>query len=924
MTHQHASGHPGRRPAEDTGIRRTGLPADSALPAVPAVPASTYRIQLCPDFPLASARAAVPYLARLGVSHLHLSPVLEAVPGSTHGYDVVDHGRVRAELGGETALRELAATAREHGLGLVLDIVPNHMAVPFPLHLNRQLWEVLRDGPGSRYARWFDIDWEAGGGRVLLPLLADPPDGDAPPEADPAAGVLRYGPHAFPLRPGTEGLPLPELAAAQWYRPVSWREARTSLNYRRFFTIAELIGVRVEDEEVFAATHAKVLELVRDGVLAGLRIDHVDGLADPAGYLARLREAVGDRCWVVVEKILARTESLPSGWPVAGTTGYDALHRLDGVFTDPAGAAELAARYRTATGSPGWEAVARACTESVLDVDLASERAALRRLAATADGHGPTGAPRREPGGARRSGGTAERARHPGPAGDPVPAGEPDSTRHPDRAALPGPAGLPEPARHPDPTARPEAAGVPDPAGEPDPARHPDAAGRPESTRHTDPAGEPDSTRHPDPAALPDPAGVPDAAGQPDAALRALLVAYPVYRPYPGDDGLAAEAVVAAREAAGPGAVDRLIALLGASPAFAARFAQTSAALRAKSLEDRAFYRYAPLLSACEVGGDPGDPAVSAQEFHAYCGRLERDWPASGTVLSTHDTKRSADVRARIAVLSERPDALRIPDTATDGTDGTDGTGRTDGTAPPDPQLGWVAAQTSLGFGDAPERRERLEAALLKAVREAALHTGWTDPDPAYEATVPDRVPAPAGVPEDFGRAIRTNTLGMTALQLAMPGVPEVYQGCETECRTLVDPDNRRPVRFPSDVLARLDAGTAPDGLAGEKLALTAALLRLRRQRPALFRGYAPLAARGPASAHCLAFTRGADALLVAVTRLSLRLGDAGGWRDTVLPLPPGSWAPALSPGGPALAGDVPLKFLLGPSPVAVLLRIAR
>ncbi|HCA86260.1 MAG TPA: hypothetical protein DEQ61_12615, partial [Streptomyces sp.] len=350
------------------------------------MPTSTYRLQMQPDFPFAAAEAAVPYLASLGVSHLHLSPVLEAVPGSGHGYDVVDHAAVRAELGGETGLRRLAATARSHGLGLVLDIVPNHMAVPVPERLNRALWAVLRDGPDSPYARWFDIDWQAeesGGrpGQVLLPVLGgrlgdelehftlERDDGgdstggaggtsgtDSTHAIDSAGGsgsgyVLRYFDHLFPVRPGTERLPLPELVDAQWYRPAWWRLARTELNYRRFFTISELIGLRVQDPAVFAATHETVLRLLREGVVEGLRIDHPDGLADPEAYLRRLGEATGG-CWTVVEKILTGGEPLPPGWPVAGTTGYDALRRADGLFVDPAGARELAAVHRGFTGQP--------------------------------------------------------------------------------------------------------------------------------------------------------------------------------------------------------------------------------------------------------------------------------------------------------------------------------------------------------------------------------------------------------------------------------------------------------------------------------------------------------------------------------------------------------------------------------------------
>ncbi|MEU9250238.1 malto-oligosyltrehalose synthase [Streptomyces sp. NPDC048270] len=746
-------------------LPRSRIQSESDVPT-PVTPASTYRLQLRPEFTFAAAEAAVPYLSSLGVSHLHLSPVLEAAPGSEHGYDVTDHSRVREELGGEPGLRSLAAAARTHGLGLVLDIVPNHMAVPAPLRLNRPLWEVLREGPDSPFARWFDIDWEAGGGQVLLPVLAGPVE-SCELKAD--GEVLRYGEQEFPLREGTAGLELPELLAAQWYRPAWWREARTELNYRRFFTISDLIGVRVEDPEVFTATHAKVLELVRDGVVEGLRIDHVDGLADPEGYLRRLRAAAGPHCWVVVEKILARDEPLPPAWPVAGTTGYDALHRVDGVFTDPEGAAELARRFGEFTGIPEWERIAEACAREVLTGDLAAELGTLERRAGR-------------------------------------------------ELAL---------------------------------------------------------------------------------AVRELLVSYPVYRPYPGDPEPDPRAVRRAAEVAGPAAVAGVRELLLRDPAFAARFAQTSAALRAKSLEDRAFYRYAPLLSATEVGGDPGRPGVSAAEFHAYCERLEREWPRSGTVLSTHDTKRSADVRARISVLSQAP-------------------GTMEGAAGADPALAWTARQTALGLGHAPQAVPRLAEALLKGAREAGLRTSWTEPDEAYEAAVAGYAPGPLDLPAELAEAARANVLGMALVHLAMPGVPEVYQGAETEYRALVDPDNRRPARFPREALARLDAGAAAEGPDEEKLALTAEVLRLRRDRPELFTGYAPLAARGPAADHCLAFGR-SPGLVVVATRLAHRLALGGGWRGTVLPLPPGRWAP-LRGGGP-YEGEADLAHLLTPSPALPLLR---
>ncbi|MGW0315282.1 malto-oligosyltrehalose synthase [Streptomyces flavidovirens] len=780
-------------------------------------PTATYRLQLRSDFPFSAAEEAVPHLAALGVSHLHLSPVLEAVPGSQHGYDVVDHARVRAELGGEEGLRALSRTAGAHGLGLILDIVPNHMAVPAPESLNRPLWEVLREGPGSPYARWFDIDWEGGGGKVLLPVLAHR-IGDELEDLTVEGETLRYYDHAFPLREGTASLPMPELLDAQWYRLGWWRLARTELNYRRFFTISDLIGVRVEDPEVFAASHAKILELVRDGVVEGLRIDHPDGLADPEAYLRRLGEAVGGR-WTVVEKILTGPERLPAEWPVAGTTGYDALYRIDGLFTDPDGTGELTAHYRDFAGPAGdrggyWEATVRRSAYKVLTHELAAETRYLVR--------------------------TAERIC----AADPA-------------------------------------------------------------------------LRDYAPWAL-------------RTAVRELLVRVPVYRPYVTAGGPCPESAEAAvpveaarqvkaaftvREEAAVVDVVRDLALgkLGGGPdraAFCARFAQTASALRAKSVEDTAFYRYTPLISANEVGGEPGAPAVSPADFHAFCERLARDWPATGTVLSTHDTKRSADVRARIAVLSECPQRwarllaglVSVP--------------------APDAHLAWTAWQTVLGFGE-PDA-ERLTAALLKSVREAGLHTSWTEQDAGYEQAVADFVAAgPAGPPfetvakfaRDLGPYVRANVLGAALLHLTMPGVPDLYQGTEREFRALVDPDNRRPVDFTPPAA---DDG----GLSAEKYAVTVAALGLRRTRPEAFGEsgtYTPLTAVGPAADHCVAFCRSGETV-TAVTRLSLRLAEAGGWRDTELVLPEGRWGDVLTRGR-AFAGPVRMADLFTERPVALLSR---
>lgn len=690
-----------------------------------------------------------------------------------------------------------------------MDIVPNHMAMD-PRH-NHALWEVLREGPKSPYARWFDIDWEAQGGQVLLPVLGNPVGaelGNLTVDGD----VLRYYDHVFPLREGTGDLPLPQLLDAQWYRPVWWRLARTELNYRRFFSISELIGVRVEDPEVFEATHAKILQLLHEGVVDGLRVDHPDGLADPGTYLQRLHEATGGR-WTVVEKILADGERLPASWPVAGTTGYDALRHIDGLFTDPAGFGELLGQYRrfaapqTDRGGD-WAATARRAAYKVITHELAAETDRLTRVAARVC------------------------------------------------------------ATSPEPALRDRA-----------------------------------------PWAL-------------RTALQELLVRMEVYRPYGSSDAASVVTEEAAAEARlafvvpeEAGAVDVVRDLVlgraGDGPdqvEFRTRFAQTASALRAKSVEDTAFYRYVPLLSATEVGGNPGSPAVPPEGFHAYCARVQRDWPLTGTVVSTHDTKRSADVRAALAVLTECPEWWA--DTLAEVTRAGDGG--------PDAQLAWAAWQTAFGLG--PAAPERVREALLKHVREAGLYTSWTEQEPAYEEAVAEFVTAgPCGPQGEQVAAlrsrldphIRANELGTALVQLTMPGVPDVYQGTEGRYLALVDPDNRRTVGF-------------PPGDAGDKGALTAAALRLRRRRPDVFGDtatYTPLAAEGPAAAHCVAFARSGE-VITTVTRLSLRLAEADGWGETVLPLPPGVWRDVLVPER-EFSGHARVAELLGESPVALLERVA-
>ena len=317
------------------------------------LPVSTYRLQLGPDLTFDDAGRLLPYLAELGVTDLYLSPVLQAAPGSTHGYDVVDHSRISADLGGREALERLCHEAHEAGMGVVVDVVPNHMAVPTPAWHNRALWSVLKDGPESPYAAWFDVGDLTEGSGILMPVLGSRigsvlAAGELSLDTmvvptDPDAGqqhVLRYYDHVFPVREGTESLPLTELLDRQFYRLSYWRVADEELNYRRFFDVDTLAAVRMEDPEVFEATHRVLLDLIAEGHVDALRIDHPDGMADPRGYFRQLHDATGG-AWVAAEKILEGEELLPADWPIAGTTGYDAAWRIHALLIDPAGSEPL-------------------------------------------------------------------------------------------------------------------------------------------------------------------------------------------------------------------------------------------------------------------------------------------------------------------------------------------------------------------------------------------------------------------------------------------------------------------------------------------------------------------------------------------------------------------------------------------------------
>jgi (1->4)-alpha-D-glucan 1-alpha-D-glucosylmutase len=799
------------------------------------VPVSTYRLQLHREFGFAAAAEVAGYLADLGVTHVYLSPILQAAPGSRHGYDVVDHSRISAELGGEDGFRAMVAAFRAYDLGVVVDIVPNHMGIGAPESLNRQFWSVLAGGAGSSCAHWFDIDWTARGGRLLLPILAGPPaecladltvdhDGDfGQPDGEP---VLRYFEHVLPLRAGTAELPLDEILAAQHYELADWHLAATELNWRRFFDITTLIGVQVQEADVFSATHGLLLGLVAEGLIDGLRVDHPDGLADPRGYLRRLATAT-DGSWIVTEKILTGDERLPADWDCAGTTGYDGLGVVGGLFIDPAGAPALTGEYVRFTGGPdSFEPVAQEGKREIAGGSLAAEVQRLVRVAELA-------------------------AR----------AGEP---------AL-------------------------------------------ESVA---------------PADL-------------RTVIAELLIAFGVYRAYvvPGEPPpwesaavVRAAAVAARRRVPEPlrPTVDAVAALVLHPDAdgggliraeLAVRFQQTCGPVMAKGVEDTAFYRWSRLTALNEVGGEPGRIGVSPGDFHAFAARLARDWPATMTTLSTHDTKRGEDLRARLAVLAERPaewaqEVAQWHELAGALADN----GLADGGLP-EPDTEYLMWQTLAGAW--PIEPDRLTEYLRKAIREAKTRTSWADPDSGYEASVLGLAEAVLADPGLAGRMAAfvaridpdaaVNSLGAKLVQLTMPGVPDVYQGCELGGFSLVDPDNRRPVDFDRrrDLLAAIDGtplndpafggaepGSAAPGSAGpgsagpdnlldrQKLLVTSRALRLRRDHPDWFAGsYDPLPAEGSAADHVVAFARGGHAVTVA-TRLPAGLARGGGWADTVLPLP--------------------------------------
>ncbi|MFC0675407.1 malto-oligosyltrehalose synthase [Brachybacterium hainanense] len=836
------------------------MPEPAERPAHRIVPSSTYRLQLHAGFTADDAARLVPYLADLGVGHVFASPVLQAAPGSRHGYDVVDHGRISAEIGGPGALARLSAAVHAHGMGLIVDVVPNHMAIPTPIWHNLALWDVLEHGPASPHARWFDLDASATGG-ILVPVLGRPigqvlADGEITtgladiPQADGTLRtqeVVRYYDHVLPIARGTESLGIADLLEHQWYRLAHWKVADDELNYRRFFDVDTLAAVRVEDPVVFEATHAVLLRLREEGVIDGFRIDHPDGLADPRRYLRDLEAASGG-AWTVIEKILEGEERLPGDMPCAGTTGYDALWRVGGLFHDPHGAQGLTRAWQQTTGDlRPFRRIAQEATELIISTSLWAE---VERLTALV----------------HRICQEDIRLR--------------DTTRRVIQRVLVALLGAMD---------RYRAYIVP---GEPAPRAQREAI-------------------------LESAARARRELGEDEDVLAALdIVVALVCGDEVGSAGRTASA-------------DRAELIV--------RFAQTCGPVHAKALEDTAFYRYPRFLPVTEVGADPERIGVEVEELHEHCVTMVRTFPDSMTTLSTHDTKRSEDVRARLAPLTELPEEW---ETLLERLREATAADRGERVDPAVEVLLWQTLVATCPLPGASEEAlspERLETYLTKAMREAKVRTTWTDPDAEYEAEVHAlgrAALASAEVAEllaDWTRrtapAQRAAILGQKLVQLTMPGVPDVYQGAEVVSLTLVDPDNRREVDHAAHAraLARLRGGAHPEGVAEEKLWLTHRALRLRRARPELFQGrtasYRPVPTT---TGHVIAFGRAfGDAepeVITLAQRLPLGLARRGGWGEAQVVLPPGRWRDLLHGRG-VEGGAVRLADLLEHSPVALLVR---
>ena len=762
----------------------------------PEIPRATYRVQLTRDFGFDEAAAIVPYLAELGITHLYCSPYLQATPGSTHGYDVVDQTRVSDDLGGPEAHRRMLDALAEHGMGHVLDVVPNHMAVVD--RANAWWWDVLKHGPESAYASFFDIDWSPQdrlGRKILVPILGDHygrvlKAGDLKVERDGDEWTVGYFDHVLPLDPDTiEREPqgreeLHELLEAQHYRLAYWRVAGHDLNYRRFFSINELAALRMENPEVFDKVHRFVLDLVAEGRLQGLRVDHIDGLRDPRGYLDQLR-SWAPNAYLVVEKILEAGEDLRTSWPVEGTTGYDFMNRVLGVLIDPAGEKELTDIYERFIGEHhDVHALDREAKLLLLDTELSADLDRLTELfVSVCENH----------------------------------ASYRDFTRVDLRDAL-----------------------------------------------------------------------------------RETIACFPVYRTYvrgpddvEPDDANYVMAALGAVTAVRPEIDPELLGFLrdilllnhqdDAAIELAMRFQQTTGPVMAKGVEDTLFYRYNRFVALNEVGGSLTRFGLSSDEFHDITGRAAERWTHSMLATSTHDTKRSEDVRARLALLSEIPDAWGR---AVERWRDMNASYKRDGW--PDANAEYLLYQTLVGAW--PLDAERAVAYMRKATKEAKAITSWITPDERYDEAVEAFVRAILGDARFVGdleafvepliEPGRINSLTQTLVKLTSPGVPDIYQGCELWDLSLVDPDNRRPVDY--EERRRLLSDAKESRAAHPKLWLTHKALQLRAELPEAFAGgYEPM----DLGDDVLSYVRGGQVLVIAPrfpTRSRGRLEVPEGWRNVL------------------------------------------
>lgn len=740
------------------------------------IPISTYRLQFNREFRFADALKIVDYLHDLGVTDVYASPILKARPGSTHGYDVIDPTQINPEIGTPEEFDQFVRALQARSMGLILDIVPNHMAAS----LDNPWWfDVLAKGEESVYASFFDVNWESK--KVLLPILTRPygealENHELVLRVENGRPVLQYYEQKLPVAAGAENFRLEavdQVLERQHYRLAYWRKAADAINYRRFFDISNLIGLRAENDDVFRATHTYVLKLLAEGKVTGLRIDHLDGLLDPQGYLDRLPEA-----YVIVEKILAGQEQLPCGWRTHGTTGYDFLNIVNGVFIDCEGFHRLEKIYSEFIGSTStFTEVFRNCKRQVMRELFAGEVNALaHRLSELAD----------------------------------------------------------------------------------------------EDRHARDLAHE-----------------------ELKEAFMAVTASLPVYRTYIHDFQISETDrayIEDAIKVAGPGpafAFLRRVLLL--EPAwylqesksgyldFVMRWQQFTGPVMAKGFEDTTFYLHNPLVSVNEVGGDSNGPEVyfGVEEFHRRiqmrCERL----PHTMNATSTHDSKRSEDVRARINVLSELPDEWSRHLRRWSRMNPSEST--------PDRNEQVLIYQSMLGAW--PIEPERLKQYMTKALREGKTHSNWLDINEDYERRVlsfVDSLYANQRFLRDFSRFQKKiarfgelNSLSQLALKLTVPGIPDIYRGTETWDLSLADPDNRRPVDF-----------TARENL---KFYLTQKLLHLRRSHPGLFLDgeYIPLGVTGRRSGHIIAFARRLhdEWCIVAAARLFTKLGKRA-WQNTVVELP--------------------------------------